>query len=184
MRALALTAILLLLPAAALSVLPSEWRKAGAVVFLSVMIAANGVHMAGEYAPMAKFGDSRRVADHIAANEAPGQPILVFIAELALPLEYHYSGSNRIVPIPDKVPDARYDVSSFALRSVQDITGALQREGLRPECLWVVNWGLCRYLGVDYHCEILEEFIREGYIVEDDRRFFHSRVRRLRRKVG
>lgn len=174
----------LLLPVAALSIVPSARRRMAAIALLVAMISANGIYMVGEYAPMAKFGDSRRVAEYIAANEESGQAILVFIAELALPLEYYYSGVNRIVPIPAKIPDTNYDLNSFALRSTQDISRAMEREGLRPESLWVVNWELCRYLGVDYHCEILEEFIREGFTVETDKKFFHSRVRLIRRKAG
>jgi uncharacterized membrane protein len=173
----------LLLPTAALSIVPSTRRRTSAIALLSAMLLANGIYMVGEYSPMAKFGDSRRVATYIAGNEESGQPILVFIAELALPLEYYYSGTNRIIPIPDKVPDTSYDLNYFALKSTQDIAMAIEREGLHPESFWVVSWGLCKYLGVDYHCEILEEFIREAFTVEDDKAFFHSRVRLIRRKA-
>ncbi|MGA2531542.1 MAG: hypothetical protein ABSG19_00755 [Candidatus Aminicenantales bacterium] len=172
----------LLLLVAALSLLPADRRRKSAIGALLVMALANAIYMVGEYSPMAKFGDSRRVAEYIANNEVSGQPILVFISELALPFAYYYSGKNIVIPIPDKAPTTYYDVNDFALKSEQDITRAVDREGLRPEYVWVVTWGLCEYLGVDYHCEILEKYIQNSFTVEDDKSFYHSRVRLLRLK--
>jgi MFS family permease len=167
---------------AAISIVPDKERKKILVPAFGLMILANSVYLIREYKPMAKIGDSRRIAAYIAQNESPGQSILVFIPEMAIPLSYYYKGTNIIIPIPKKPSMVNFDTRDFVLKSEQDIVRAIEREGRQPDNLWVVNWDLCQYLGVNYHCEILEDYIRKNYIMEDDKRFYSSRVRLLRLK--
>lgn len=170
---------------AVIDIVPEKKRSRMLLPAFGLMILANSVYMIEEFKPMAKIGDSRRVAAYIARNETPGQGILVFIPEMAVPLSYYYRGINTIIPIPNKPSMTHFDARDFVLKSKQDIVSAIEREEQPPNRLWVVNWGLCQYLGVNYHCEILEDYIKRHFVVEDDKRFYHSRVRllRLRTKI-
>jgi len=167
-----------------MSILPDKIRNKILIPAFALIFLVNSIYMVREYKPMAKRGDFKKVAEYIINKESPGQSILIFISDEALPFSYYYSGKNIIIPIPNRTSMAHYDLNDFALKSEQDIAGAVEREGLQPNGIWMVNGTLCQYLGVNFHCEILEEYIKKNFIVEDDKRFYHSRVRLLRLKNG
>lgn len=135
------------------------------------------------YKPMAKPGDWRRVASYIASAEGERQPILVFRADAALPLRFYYGGSNMIVAVPVEQRFVRFDQRDEILRSEEEITRALdERAGGKPQEMWLVTDETCRYFEIDFHCEVLEEFVGRNYDTISERKFFGSRVRLLRRK--
>jgi hypothetical protein len=167
-----------------ISILPDEKRNKILIPAFLLIFLVNSVYMVREYKPMAKLGDFKRVADYITKKERPGQTILIFTSNEALPFSYYYSGENIIIPIPNKPSATHYDVNDFVLKGEQDIARAIEREGLQPNYIWMVNWTSCHYLGVDFHCEVLEEYIRKNFLTEDDKIFYYSRVRLLRLKNG
>jgi len=172
----------LLIPVAAASLLPETIRRRGALLAAGIMIAANFIYMFSEYRPMAKLGDFRRAAAYIEENETPGEAIVVFVADMVLPLSHYYSGVNSFLPIPIAPSPTRYDIRDFALKSEADLDAAIGGGRQPPDALWVFKWTSKGYLGVDFHGEILEEYIRKYYTVEDEKSFFESTVRLLRRK--
>jgi hypothetical protein len=165
-----------------MSILPDEKRNKVLIPAFLVIFLVNSLYMVREYQPMAKLGDFRRVAEYIKKKERPGQVILIFVADMALPFSYYYSGMNLIIPLPNKMSLTQYDLNDFVLKGEQDIAKAIEREGLEPRDVWMVNGTVCKYLGVNLHCEILEEYIKNNYTIEDDKSFYRSRVRLLRRK--
>ena len=136
------------------------------------------------YAPAAKTGDYKKVASQIMASEAPGQPILVFTADAALPLAYYYTGPNLLVPLPQEEDCQTFDLQRYVLKDERDVVKALSRVPGDYEFVWLVTTtapGKCSYLDVDFNCQILEAFVTNRYSIELDKRFYGSRVRFLHR---
>jgi hypothetical protein len=131
--------------------------------------------LARTYASGANSGDWIRVTRYLEGNERPGEPIAVFEAENALPLEYYYHGPNRIVPVPEAVDFHRYDVTAFVVRSSAQLASALPRQ----DRMWLVTAGACNSANIAFGCTTLERYVCEHYRVESDVAFHGSRVRRL-----
>jgi hypothetical protein len=72
-------------------------------------------------------------------------------------------------------------MNNFALADDRQITAVIRGAGDPPR-LWLVQYDLCSFLDVDFHCEVLEEYVAEHYTVEREQQFFHTRVTLLRRK--
>lgn len=144
------------------------------------------------YGPLAKDGDWQRVAQHIMAAEQPDQPILVFSAEITLPLSYYYTGSNPIVPLPKPLHPDIYDQRELILTSETQIRAALTAFPQPPDTLWLVTGPdyiihgtegkACTLLDIQFNCQILEGFVDRHYEVVQTQDFYGSRVRLLSRK--
>jgi hypothetical protein len=156
-------------------------RKA-LISFVIICLFFNAASLCHIYAPMAKAGDYSRVASLIRRSEAPNQPILVFTAEVALPLAYYYTGPNQLIPLPREETCQTFDLHRRVLKSEQEISTALSRVPGDHPSIWLVNIpGSCSYLNVDYNCPVLEAFVANHYSTQVDKIFYGSRVRLLRR---
>jgi hypothetical protein len=133
---------------------------------------------------MAKQGDYIQVSSFIMANERPGQPILVFKNSDLLAMQYHYSGINILAPIPREYNfQWRSRESNQAVRTVDDMASSLAQVPEDHAYLWLVTVASCSYLGVDYGCNLLEDYIAERYVIEKSEDFYQAKVRLLRRRI-
>jgi hypothetical protein len=124
------------------------------------------------------------VADYIGEHEEPGDNILIFTSEAALPFAYYYSGSGSVIPLPYPEDFAIYDPNEFVLHGEEEIWEAL--DGIDLSRLWLVTDrepDECSYMNVQFNCDILEAFVEEHFTVEMDRSFFRNRARLLARKL-
>lgn len=156
-------------------------RKA---VLISVLIFSvfNLISFRVQYKTVTKDRDWAQVAAYVTARERPGQAILVFHAGGALPLAHYYKGANSLVPIPREHNFETFDIRDYVLRDEQEIFDALAQVPGEHEELWLITDNVCGYLGVDYNCQALEEFVDKYYSVENSQTFPSSKVRLLRRK--
>jgi hypothetical protein len=83
--------------------------------------------------------------------------------------------------LPTPLAFKSYEIQDQALTSVQQIADVVAAEG-NPERMWLVQYDSCSYLDVDFHCELLEQYVDGYYSVDMRHDFFRSRVVRLRRK--
>jgi hypothetical protein len=131
---------------------------------------------------LAKPGDWKRVGAHLMASEKVDQPILVFHAGAALPLEHYYAGINSLVPVPRDNAFERFDFHDYVLRDEREIIEALKRIPGGHEQIWAVTDWECGFADLSYHCELFEEFLNKYYTVIETRNFRNSTVRLLQRK--
>lgn len=157
--------------------------RTGIVIGALIMSVFNVVSLTTVYGTLAGKRNWDQVAAYVVEHEKAGQAILVFHAGAALPLAHYYTGSNALVPIPKENRFETFDIRNYVLRDEQEIFDALARTtpGEHEE-LWLITDNMCRYLGVDYNCQALEEFVDRHYVVESSRAFSDTRVRLLRRK--
>ncbi len=150
-----------------------------AVGFAAIAILLSAVGLAQAYHGLAKPGDWIRANAYLAAHQRPGEPIVVFEAENALPLAHYYRGPNRIVAIPRPVDFRRYDVTAFVIRD------AAQLRSMIPPSprLWLVTAGGCRSANISFGCPLLEQYLARRYRVQSDASFGGSRIRLLEQRL-
>jgi hypothetical protein len=138
------------------------------------------------YLPMAKAGDYRRAAEAIQQREKPGQPILLFTGEAALPIQWYYrSGLNPLVPLPTAEDFVSYDLSELVLHSEEQIIDILLGLPGQGEEFWLCTDYLNSkepFLGIDFNSGILEKYLSTHYEVLFNQPLFHGRVRLLKKK--
>jgi hypothetical protein len=71
------------------------------VLTVAVMLLLSFCVLVGNYAPLAKFGDSAKAASHIMALEKPGEPIFFVRSDGILMFSIYYSGCNELVRFPE-----------------------------------------------------------------------------------
>jgi len=145
----------------------------------SILLVAYGLAIYETYKPMAKGGDWRRVASHIMQTEKPGEPILVFRSEFVLPFRVYYTGKNDVIPIPKEPNLQKYDPYSQALKdeeSIKDIIAHAKGDSAR---FWLITVPNSPLRGVDFHPELLDDFVHKYLDIIADEKFFGSRVRLL-----
>ncbi|MGB7925272.1 MAG: hypothetical protein WCF57_18685 [Pyrinomonadaceae bacterium] len=169
----------ILLAFSLLSIIPV---KKGVLIGALVMSVFNVVSLSTVCATLTRDRNWDQVAAYIREHETAGQPILVFHAGAALPLSHYYRGANALVPVPRENRFETFDIRDYVLRDEQEILDALARAPGEHEEVWLVTDGVCRYLGLDYNCPALEEFVNKHYAVETSRAFSNTQVRLLRRK--
>lgn len=157
-------------------------KKRVVLYWVAIVLICSVTGLYVHYKPMAKPGDWQRVAAYLMATEKADQPILVFHAGAALPLESYYVGSNALVPVPRENTFERFDFQDYVLRDEREIIERLERTPGTHERIWLVTDGDCGYADLSYHCEILEEFVNKYYTVETSKNFHSSMVRLLRHK--
>lgn len=138
-----------------------------------------GPYLAETYAPLARSGDWMRVSRYIEQYEETSEPILVFKAEFTLALRYHYIGHNRLIPLPRPPNEEHFDQIIQVINSESQILEALSGRIGVARRFWLVTSSTKPFRGVDFHPEILEEFIARYCTVLQDKSFLKSRVRRL-----
>jgi hypothetical protein len=160
---------------AAMSFLRPPWQRTVTLVWFGVALVASAAALVHTYAPLAKPGDWIRATAYLRAHERPGEPIVVFEAENALPLAHYYDGPNRIVAIPQGVDFHHYDVTQFVIHSPADVDRVMPRA---PH-LWLITAGECASANIVFGCDPLEGYVALHYRVESDASFFGSRIRLL-----
>lgn len=170
---------------AALSLFLKPTQTKALTIWLAIALTMYAATLIATYAPLAKQGDSQRVAAWIMSQEQLNQPILVFQCEAALPLPYYYTGVNPIVPIPQPMGEDVYDPRKCILNNQAEITTAIEANSTNNQQVWLVDSTnqaeACRYLGFDFNCQVLQEFIDRYYTVEQTREFYGATVSLLRR---
>ncbi len=144
-------------------------------VVLGLTIAFNVVVLIDVYSPLAKDGDSKRVARFLEDHERPHEPILVFPNDLALPLRMYYSGVNRILPVPREVSLEIYDPRNTAIRSEDELARFL--DGIDPGPsggLWLVRQDVTGYRGVPYRLDLLDAAVAARYAPDLEKGFFEK----------
>jgi uncharacterized membrane protein len=133
------------------------------------------------YQPMAKRGDFIRVANYIMEREKPNQPILTFVAEIAIPLSYHYSGQNTIVPVPREEDFKVYDLHENILKHEREIWQALSQVPGEHSEIWLVRNRVCNLWGIDFNCQVMNDFVSKYYSVKLHQKFAGTDVELLKR---
>lgn len=138
-------------------------RSLRLAALVAALLAASVAVQTAELRTMAKQGDHLRAAREIRERESPGQPILIFPSEQALAFAHHYHGINRIVPLPEPASLERYDPTTFAWRSRQQVRAVLDDAlGDAREC-WLITQGAERILDYPVHPELLESEVAERF---------------------
>ncbi len=153
-------------------------RRRGALIWTCATVLFSIVSLFITYGALAKPGDWIRTAAYIQSREHPGEPIIVFQAENAVPFVYYYRGPNVIVAIPHPVDFHRYDVRQFVLHDAAQIDAALSKvpHGRR---FWLIKAGGCNFATLQYGCDVLERYVRSRFVTESAKELYGSEVRSL-----
>ncbi|MBP6733082.1 MAG: glycosyltransferase family 39 protein [Chromatiaceae bacterium] len=136
-------------------------------------------YLLATYNPPSQLGDWIRVAQYIEEHESVHEPILVYKAEFVLALRYHYAGPNRLIPLPRPTNEDRYSLTEQILQDQSEISGALSGHLGKARRFWLITSQTQPFRGIDFHPEILEEFVARRCSVLRDQAFVGSRVRLL-----
>lgn len=154
------------------------------VLWVTGALVLAAVTLVRTYAPLSKPPDLREVARIIEREESPGQPILIFNAQLELPLRRYYRGRNRLVALPRPEDFARYDLREYALTDTAQIDEALAAAGSAAGPIWLVTGESCGYLGIDFRCDLLERWVAERFTPDSTRELRRVRLRRIVPRPG
>ncbi len=147
-----------------------------------LMLCFGAAAVINDYRLFAKNGDWIRVADYLQTHERRGEPVVVFLPTSGLALSQHYTGANELVVVPRKEECLTFDVREYVLDGPAAIETPLQEIAPTADVVWLVTSGAKHYMGIDLGWPVLEDWVRERFIVLDEVRFHGSTVRRLRRK--
>jgi hypothetical protein len=148
------------------------WAILAALAYAGSLVAT--------YTPLAKEGDNARIAARIMAAEKPGQPILVFTAQAAVPLALYYHGENRLVALPRAMDFRTFDLHDFVLRNEDEIWTALGGPPRPGQEVWLVTQGASHYLDVSFGADVVEDVVEQRFETLEDDHFFKARLRLLR----
>lgn len=170
---------LLLLVFALLATVGNKVRTA----WLALTLAFCLVSLYYIYRPMAKYGNWAQVTAYVIEHEQPGQPIVIFHAGNAQTFGHYYRGPNVVIPLPRDNRFDTFDIRDYILKDEAQIREVIQRKaGGDPERLWLITDGVCGFMDVDYHCNILSEFVSKHYSVEGTVKFSTTTVMLLHRR--
>lgn len=161
---------------AAITFVRARRRTQAARVWFAATLLFSAAGLLQAYAPLAKAGDWIRATAYLRAAERPGEPIVIFQAENALPFEYYYRGPNAAIAIPHRVNFRRYDVSRFVITNPRVLDEILPH----AKRLWLITAGECASANIQFGCGVLERYVATHFAVESDKHFYGSRIRRLR----
>jgi len=151
------------------------------LILTGVIVLLSNIYMLFiNYGALAKDGDWGRVASYIMESEKPCEPILFYINEGILTFRIYYSGSNQLLPLVGDPDASTYDLHQKVLRDEEQIYFALSRIACLQDRVWLVTWNTKPYLGIDFHPEILEDFVKNKCSVISDKTFHYSKVRLLK----
>jgi hypothetical protein len=169
-----------------LSLFPRESRVARRSLAFAVpaLVLVSLFSLYRTYQPMAKSGDYARVAAYLQSEERPGQPILAFNSESAMPLARYYRGVNRIVPLPSPPSLQSFRERNFVIQSGEQVAAVLAAAAPGHRWAWYVRSGAEGNRGWSYHPERLESYLAGHYTVLQSRSFYGCRVQLLRRSEG
>lgn len=163
----------------AIAFLPGIAARRATAIWSVAIIVLSLATLGRTYRALANAGDWARVAEYLELHERPGEPIVVFEAENALPLKYYYHGVNPVVPIPAGVDFKRYDVTAFVIHDSSQLGSTMPA----AERIWLVEAGGCRSANLIFGCPVLERFVDARYRSLSEVSFYGSTVRLLERKA-
>jgi uncharacterized membrane protein len=146
------------------------------------MICFGCLTLLDNYHSNSKGGDWIRVARHIEQNEAPSEPVVVFIPWASVSFGYHYEGQNQIVVLPQAEECETFAMHEYVLTDSAQIESVLSSSGQNVDSLWLVTSGPPAYMGVDFNWSVLNDWVSENFEIVEDREFNGSRVQRLKRR--
>ncbi len=153
---------------------------AGAV---ALVLAANTWSAYARFAPLAKRGDYARVAAHLMQVEGANQPILIFPPDEALALAYHYTGRNRIVPLPAPVSPAKWDARELAFTSDDQARVSLASATEGTTDCWLVTPGVDVVQDVPLRPDRLESAVSSSFVLVAEQDFALGTVLRRLHKA-
>lgn len=135
------------------------------------------------FAPLAKAGDYRRVAQYIEQNESNAGLIAMVTSHTEYPFLFYYRGKNKIVPLPAHDPLERYRFAAWALESTDEVRekfSSIQSGGQ----IWVYadRPPNAQFHGVHLGYELLEQVLAEDYTLLDERDFYKAKLRQFEKK--
>ncbi|MFW9929300.1 MAG: hypothetical protein ACFFD1_07905, partial [Candidatus Thorarchaeota archaeon] len=120
------------------------------------------------YNTMEKNEDAKNIATYIMNNETKNQPILIFRNEIALPFQVHYKGKNQVIPIPRPINfEEPYDHKLWILHNESEIKRIFAQH-IDSKYFWLLTVKNEVVYGVNYHAEILENFISKNFVTIDE----------------
>jgi uncharacterized membrane protein len=158
-----------------------EPRFLRVVVFATLMVFAVWASFT-TFRTLSKAGSWDRVALYLHEHEKADQPIAVFHAGAALPLSYYYHGMNRLVALPRENRFDRYDLHDYVATDGSALRNALTVQGGAPKEAWLVTDGECGFAGIDFRCEVLEDWVNADFEVEGTVKIGSTSIRLLRKK--
>jgi hypothetical protein len=165
---------------AVLSLLPEQRFRLMLASWTLLVVCGSVASLVETYSLPTKPWDAKRLAAFVKQYEQPGEPILLFTSELALPFSYYYQGCNPLLPLPRPASLVKYDLTQFILNDESEIERALDRVPGRHRKVWLLWNHLPAYMGVQYNYRVLERYVGENYEVEIERSFNNSSARLLR----
>jgi hypothetical protein len=171
---------LVLIPLSAIALIKNRFAV---YAWVALVIALNVIYLYAAYRSLAKPGDFDRVAQYVAENEKPNEPVLIFHADAILPLRYYYHGQNRLVALPQENGTETWDPRNNVLKDEAQIMNVIDGQPGSPNRFWLVHDGWCGHGTLSFNCQLLEQAINDHFVVESTRDFYApTTVRLLRRK--
>jgi hypothetical protein len=130
-----------------------------------------------------KGHEFKAVIDYIEENEKPGQDLVVYRNLFSLVLKPGYNGPNIIKCIPQEIDYSHSpDYYNWSIKNYNEVDSVFQY--IDTEIIWLIstdNAFIKEIYCVDYHDEILEEFILNHYSVLLEKKIGEITIRKLRR---
>ena len=160
---------------------PDRVRKKILLGWVAFVLVLNIASFCLTYAPLAKNGDYIRVASYLMKHEASNQPILVFNPEVEMALSSYYKGVNHLIALPAREEFKTYDLKAFLLNNRKDILAALPQDLSSHQSIWLVTdtGSIKDQEAYATSYEILDEFIRQRYLIQTSQDFYGSNVKLL-----
>jgi hypothetical protein len=158
-----------------------ELRFLRVIFFATLMVFALWASFT-TFRSLGKAGSWDRVALYLHEHEKADQPIAVFHAGAALPLSYYYHGMNRLVALPRENRSDRFDLHDYIATDESALRNELTVQGGASKEAWLVTDGQCSFAGIDYHCEVLEDWVKADFEVEGTVVMGSTTIRLLRKK--
>jgi hypothetical protein len=165
---------------AVISLLPTQRLRLMLAGWTLLVVCGSVAKLVETYSLPTKPWDAKRLAAFVEQYEHPGEPILLFTSELALPFSYYYHGCNPLLPLPKPASLITYDLTQFILNDESEIECALDRVPGQHRKVWLLWNHLPAYMGVQYNGKVLENYIGKNYEVEIEQSFNKSSARLLR----
>jgi hypothetical protein len=143
------------------------------------MLAANTWGLYRRFSPLAKRGDYARVAAYLEQAEQRNQPIFIFPPDEAFAFAHHYSGRNRVVPLPHAASLTRWDARALALSSEEQVRNAMASATASSSACWLITAGVDVVQDVPLRPDRLEAVLRSSYLVEERKEFHLGTTLRL-----
>ena len=147
---------------------------AGRTAFTAWMLAAgaSGVLVSwSRYGALANPGDSRHVAEWLAAHVQAGDVVFVFRAPLARAVALEYRGPARIVALPKPATftvTRGYSMATGSppVRDTLALAARVDSMARNANGAWLVSEPAPSYLGTDYHADWLDRVIQRRFRAE------------------